>query len=443
MREFWPSTTRQLATFNTARRQAVKRVGAWLALPFLPACGGGGGGGGGSAGNPGSTSQVPWADDFQTFATNVRATHPDPAGITRGAAWQSLLTQLTASAGQKSDKANLVDAMKLAALMKDEHTRVNSNVAFAQTAIRFATAADGVWVQQIASPNSALLGARLLAIDGIAMADASERIKAVISAATAAAYANQTPPLLHQTELLWLAGIGAASTQSTFTLRDVAGIERSLVLAAGDPSPLDNIYGRPGGPVAPLWLSQLDRNYFFTTLAGSACVYVRYARCAADALTSPAAFFSGISQALAALPTPRLIFDLRNNPGGDSSILTDAIRQGIGGGAPAADMRIAVLVNGGTYSSATINLYDLLRVGAKSFGEPPGTAPNHTGEAKNFVLPRTGTGYTSSSRVFTLDAALGANNYAPDVLVAPTIEDRANGRDPVLARAEQFVRTGN
>jgi len=427
------------APCNLSRRRMLGWALVAGSAPLLSACGSGGSdvtintGGGNSA--------SAWADDIQTFAANIRSVHPDPNGITRGAEWQNLLSQITANAARTSDKANLVACMRLAALMRDEHTQVSIAAAgLAQAAIRFATATDGYWVQQ--ASDTGLLGARLLAIDGIPIAEVKTRIKAIIPAATAAAYDNLTSPLLHQVELLSLAGICPSTAQASYQLRDTTGLERAVTLQAGGNPTLNNIYGRAGGPAAPLWLSQIDKNYFMSTLPGSQSIYVRYARCAADPALPINTFFNGIDQALAALPAPRLVFDLRNNPGGDSSLLANAILQRGNGNPAAPTPRIAVLVNNGVYSSATINLYDLRKLGARTFGESPGTAPNHTGELRTFALPRTGTQHTSSTRIFSLDPALGAANYVPDVVIGPTIDDRVNGRDPILDRAELYLRTG-
>lgn len=425
---------------SPSRRQALGWLLAVASSPLLPGCSGGDV----KVVVDGDTAvAAPWADDIQTFAANVRATHPDPNGITRSAAWQSLLAQITATAGQKSDKANLVESMRLAALMGDDHTRIGAPAGtFAQTAIRFAAAADGIWVQQATTATISLLGAHLLAIDGITIAEVSERLKAIIPSATVAAFASQTPLLLHQTELLWIAGIGLTATQSTYLLSDSSGVQRSVTLPAGDSAPLISIYDRAGGPATPLWLTQPDRYYFRSMMAGSQSVYVRYARCAIDPLTPIDVFFDGVAQALSTLPAPRLIFDLRNNPGGDSSLLAGAIQQRLASGVPTTAPRVAVLINGGSFSSATTNLYDLRRLGARSFGEPPGTAPNHTSEVRNFTLPRTGTQYILPTRLSVLEPALGETNYTPDVPVGPSIDDRANGRDPILDRAELYLRTG-
>jgi hypothetical protein len=150
--------------------------------------------------------------------------------------------------------------------------------------------------------------------------------------------------------------------------------------------------------------------------------------------------FDSVANALAALDQPRLIIDLRNNPGGDSSIFSNAMIRLSKAFPRLLQTRVVVLINNGVFSSATFNLYDLLsHPNATTIGEPPGTPPNHTGEVRSFTLARTGLGHTSSTKVFTLDSSLASRNYTPNILVAPSVDDRANGRDPVLARAEAFL----
>ena len=426
--------------YEPTRRKMLGWLIAGGATTFLNGCGGD------VNVSAGPIAPIPastWADDFQVLASNIRTTHPDPNGIVKSAAWQERLTQIIAASGQRSDKANLVEALKFSAMMRDEHTRITFPAgAFAQTAVRFASASDGFFVQQTTESAASLLGARLLAIDGIAIAEVAERLKIVIPAATSAAFTSQTPALLNLTELLWILGIGLNLTQSTYLLRDRNGTERIANFLAGDNTPLANIYGRSGGPSLPLWLTQPERNYFMGMLSGSQSVYVRYARCAIDALTPIDTFFGNVAQSLSLLPAPRLIFDLRNNPGGDSSLLANAIQQRLSSGGQAGQIAIAVLINNSSFSSAVNNLYDLRRLGALSFGEAPGTAPNHTGELRSFTLPRTSTQHSVSARTFTLDPTLGANNYSPDFVVANNIEERISGRDPVLERAEQYMRTG-
>ena len=418
------------------RRTVIAGAVASTAMALLTRCGGGGG----NSTNDPSTADS-WAEDLPAMASNIRSSHPDPKGITLSAAWNSAVGRIATDASGKSAKENVLAAIRLAALMQDEHTAVSTTpLAFAEAPIRFATASDGPWVQQISASHINGLGARLIAIDGTSVTDVTTRLRTYISAATAEGYAFKTPPMLHQCELLALIGVGRSATQATYTLRSSNGVEFDITLQGNDTSALQSIYGRTGGPVAPLWLSQLDRNYFMTPLSVSQSIYLRYARCAVDAVVPIDTFIDSVAHALSSLPEPRLIVDLRNNPGGDSSIFSNALLRLFNAFPRLLQTRAIVLINNGVFSSATINLYDLLRLpNVTTIGEPPGTAPNHTGEVRNFALARTGLVHTSSTKVFTLDSSLGSRNYTPNIFVAPSVDDRANGRDPVLARAETLL----
>lgn len=427
---------------SPVRRKLVAGALASATTLLLTRCSAGGGSGSVSVSlASGPSAANSWAEDLAAMANNIRNTHPDPNGITRSTTWNNTVSSITTDANGKSAKENVIAAIRLAALMQDEHTGVSTTpVVLAETPIRFATASDGPWVQQITAPLVNSLGARLIAIDGIAITEITTRLRAYISASTAEGYAFNTPPMLHRCELLALIGVGRSATQATYTLRSSSGAEFAITLQANDTSARQSIYGRTDGPAAPLWLSQPDRNYFMVPLSTSQSVYLRYSRCALDAAAPIDPVFDSVANALAALDQPRLIIDLRNNPGGDSSIFSNAMIRLSKAFPRLLQTRVVVLINNGVFSSATFNLYDLLRhPNATTIGEPPGTPPNHTGEVRSFTLARTGLGHTSSTKVFTLDSSLASRNYTPNILVAPSVDDRANGRDPVLARAEAFL----
>lgn len=430
------------AAIDLSRRRTLASLAALGVAPLLSACGSGNSAEASVTPSPGVSA--PWAEDIQTFAANIRATHPDPAGVTRSDAWRNLLAEITAGAASRSVKAGLVDCARLAALMRDEHTHVTIPAGtFAETAIRFAYASDGIWVLAAAPNLGAVLGSRLLAVDGVSVSVLSDRLRALIPAPTAASHAHIVPQVLHQTEVLWLAGIGASPTQAAYRLSDAGGAERDIVLPASGEAVLSSFFGGTAAPAAPLYLSQPDKFYFMAPLADSQSLYFRYARCASDARQPLDVFFNAVGQALAALPVPRLVVDLRDNLGGNSALLSGALAQFVATVPPGRRPTTAVLINGGVHSSATINLYDLRQqLGARTFGEAPGTPPNHAGEVRSFVLPRTGFEHTSASKMFNLDPTLGTANYSPDVPVAATMADFLRGHDPVLERAEAFLRTG-
>ena len=110
---------------------------------------------------------------------------------------------------------------------------------------------------------------------------------------------------------------------------------------------------------------------------------------------------------------------------------------------PAANPRrlerpLCLLIGPGTFSSAMMLANTARRSGvATLIGEPTGEPPNAHGEVMAFHLRRSGLGGQVSSARFVLDEdpAGDRRGVLPHVLVVPTREDIAAGRDPVMERA--------
>jgi hypothetical protein len=320
-------------------------------------------------------------------------------------------------------------------LLKNGHTVFSppNTGLFGAANVRFAAASDGFWVRQ--APDPSLFGARLMSIDGMAVPDILARLATIFSVDNAAALNDETQRWLHAIEFLNIAGITRSPTQALYMLQGQSGVMMPIMLSAG---PAADRLDALASVASPLWLTEPNRFYFFTTRAESRSVYVRYRRCANDPAQAFSDFFNQVGAAVAALPTPRVIVDLRRNPGGSSALLDDAINAFIQSGGRFS--RLAVLIDNAVYSSAVINLYSLRnRLGGITFGAAPGTAPNAPGEVVSFTLPRSQLAYVTATRQFTLDARNNTDTYTPDFPIAYTTADMLAGRDPVLAAAEAWI----
>lgn len=99
---------------------------------------------------------------------------------------------------------------------------------------------------------------------------------------------------------------------------------------------------------------------------------------------------------------------------------------------------LCVLVGPATFSSAMLFANAVRQGGLGTLiGEPTGEPPNSAGEVMPFRLERSGLAGQVSSARFVLDADTAAfhRGVQPHVLVAPTRDDVAAGRDPAMARA--------
>ena len=131
-------------------------------------------------------------------------------------------------------------------------------------------------------------------------------------------------------------------------------------------------------------------------------------------------------------PVLKLVVDLRNNGGGNSSLLMPFIttlkeREQIN-----QKGRLYVVVGRQTFSSAVLNALAFQNATKAVFiGEPTGGKPNHFGEVNGFKLKNSKIGIQYSTKYFT-HSKEDAPSFNPDVLIKPSIRDYLEYRDPVL-----------
>jgi hypothetical protein len=144
-------------------------------------------------------------------------------------------------------------------------------------------------------------------------------------------------------------------------------------------------------------------------------------------------------QALAILkrnPGYRLVVDLRDNLGGDTTpfqALVSSIRADPAINRPG---RIFGLVNQFTDSSATMDTHDLSQqTHALLIGVPPADPIDEFGNWTTFTLPQSGIVVQYTTSVVHRG---GGKMGLPSLTVSPTIQQTLAGQDPVLANALSY-----
>lgn len=128
----------------------------------------------------------------------------------------------------------------------------------------------------------------------------------------------------------------------------------------------------------------------------------------------------------------RVIIDLRNNGGGNSSLLDPFIKK-IGKLISKGKCKGFVLIGTSTFSSAVLNAWDLKKAGCTLVGTPTGGAINHYGELGYLTLPNSEFFTTYSTKHFILDKNAAPGSIPPDVFVELSVEDLRNGHDSQVA----------
>lgn len=404
-------------------------------------------------------TQIPqqWREDLRYLAQELPRRHPNPFHAISANAWAQEVAALDEAIPTLPDHVIVVRLTRLVALLGDVHnslSRAGSPYVFRQYPLSLINRPDGIFVQTIASnpvstnrgivDNNRLTLRRVVAIGGLNIEQVKERAASLIAAENAYSATTSLAGLLVIPEVLHALGIITDMERGVYTLEDEAGqrIEKEFapftLTELNQMTALSWVGIRRWTP--PLYNSRPSTlNYWYAYLPESRVLYLRYVRCQEMANQPFASFMQELAGIASVNPINRLILDLRFNGGGNSAIL-DPLIEGIRN-EPSVNQRgkLFVLINNGTFSSATLNANSLqLRTNAILIGEPTGDRPNGYGEVRQFTLPNSGLTVNHATRFFRLRLQDDPPALMPDVLVPYPFLTYVEGRDPVLEAALNY-----
>lgn len=375
-----------------------------------------------SAPAPAATRTERWRQDLDYLERNLVRLHANAFHTTPRSAFEAEFAAARARIETASDAELLLEVMRLVSLVGDGHTATWAFVdAFAPLPLRVEPVG-GVWsVTAVEEAHTDLLAGELLAIGSWEVAELARRLAPYVAADSDADRRRRIARLLVLPEALHALALVDAPDRAAVTVRRPDGGIATTTLGLAD---RDEELVRADAALLPV--RDPERSHWVAPLEGRDAVYLRYRRA-----QDHEGFARVAEEALALVdrsPRTRLVVDLRGNGGGDSSVLRPLL-QGLR--ERQAGPRTFVLIDAGTYSSATMNARDLRELGAVLVGEPTGDAPGGWGEVRRFTLPNSGI----PVRVSSYFHGGSAHQVVPDVPVEPTVQAWLQGIDPVLEAA--------
>lgn len=169
-------------------------------------------------------------------------------------------------------------------------------------------------------------------------------------------------------------------------------------------------------------------NYYVEMIGN--CLYIKYSSCRENERYPIRQFSEDIEKTLNASPS-KIIFDLRDNTGGDSEIF-EKLLPVFQKNPVTPSKKVYCLINGRTYSSALINTFEIKhRLQAIIVGQPAQQGYNHFGEVEYFTLPNSKLEIQYSTKYFS-HSKDNSNSVQPDIVVKPQINDIISGNDVIL-----------
>jgi hypothetical protein len=390
-----------------------------------------------------------WRADLRRFADSAPRAHRNLFHTMSPAEFARAVRQLDSTLPLVSADAALVEFMRLAAMVQDAHTGLDlDDLRLPQVPARFVEFDDGVYVTAADQRYSAIIGGKIVRVGSVDWRSAIARIDSVQphdpdnhgrQRTWAARYLMNVPTILRGL------GLSSSDTSAAFTVvKD--GHEETVTLSASihpgpfsfrqyalDELPAGWIGAGPAGPNAPLALRNPSLAYWSQPLPEHRALYVCMRAVLNEDNRPLSTFADSLVAQLASPDVDRVVLDLRDDVGGDNSILKPLLlaliraKTNHRGG-------MWVLISNKTFSAAQNLVNRLESYGDPVFvGQPTGDNVNFYADVKLVTLPNTHLSVALSALWWQdKDPRDTRTATAPEIAVPVTFAQFANGDDPAL-----------
>ena len=391
-----------------------------------------------------------WHFDLQLLAREVRRKgYVDgvPRRLPR-ADFDALVARLDSDIPKLSDTQITIELMKLMAKVGDGHTGLLGSAErpeMQQTLpLQFYLFDEGLYVVSADPKYKELLGAQVLRFDEAPVERVVAALDPLISRDNDIWIKQRAPYMMRHLPLLRGLGLVSDDKQVRLTLRDAAGRERAVTVAADATQP--NIWNTLPNPATwvnypqtlnapvPLYLKNMGAPYWFEYLPDSKTVYFQFNSVRNDQQEPLAQFSERLFKFVAEHDVDKLVVDMRWNNGGNTMLEPPLVQGLMKSDKVNRRGHLFVVVGRRTFSAAQNGATFIERnTNAIFVGEPTGSSPNFVGEETIFTLPysrllaNVSDLYWQSSWPFDYRTWLAPQVYAP-----PTFAAFRENRDPAM-----------
>ena len=379
-----------------------------------------------------------WLSDLDELARVISERHKKAFFKVDREVWFKAVDDVRKRIPKLKDHEIGVEFMKLAAMIGDGHTTVypapDAAVKLRRYPIGLWWFKDGLFIVSSSEEQKGLLKSRVVAIGGVAVDKAAGRVSVMGASDNASGAKHASANWLCVPEALAGVGLVDDMDKAPFKIVDAKGEERIVELAPAAATRRVFAFDKADKDL-PISRRLVRTRYGQELLPERKTLYCWYDACSDAKDKTVAAWCEELLKEIDDKKPERIVFDVRRNGGGNSSLLNPlfaGLRKRPDSVAPG---RLFVLVDRPTFSSAILNAVDLKKAfKAVLVGLPPGGALNGYGEIRTVPLPNSKWVVQYSTKFFKLGPD-GADALAPDVEVEPTAEEFFSGKDPVLDAA--------
>jgi hypothetical protein len=388
-----------------------------------------------------ATAQSPrdnaWRQDLDQLATQLPRLHPNLFYYSPREVFDREVAALRDDIPSLPDSDVMVRMAALVALAHDGHTNLSlsqRSSAFRMLPMTFQWFADGLFVTGAAQGYGRAAGAKVLRIGDRPVDEAYEAVKRIVSHENDIWVREISPTYLANADVLRALRIAPSSESVRFEMQGRSGETFAIEVTALERGQAASVvpYPDPAAGFQALYRQNRNQNYWFTYIESSKTLYFAYNQCIQMPSLPFARFNDELWATFDAQPVERLILDLRNNTGGDSSVINPFLQSGQARAAQLQNIRVALITGRRTFSSGLMNAIALHNGPTVSYGEPTGASASHYGQVATLVLTNSALAIGHSTRYFSYPA-LPPGPLMPDVPVPLYSSDYFARHDPFLA----------
>lgn len=380
-----------------------------------------------------------WQEDLRYLATALPAKHGNAFHQVSRTDFEDAVKGLSTRIPDLRNHQVAVEMGRLVAMIGDGHTELwltQKPTGFSRFPIALYYFGDDLHIFAATGGYTDVVGRRVLAIDGVPISEAYDRVVPLIARDNEFEYLRSGPLYLVIPEILQAVGVIEDLEKAVFTLDGPDGPEEFEIDAQKNFSDASwtTAIDLSSAPI-PLCQQHEDSYYWYTYIEDERTLYLQYNTCRDQPdRESVKRFAKELFAFVDRTDIDRFVVDLRNNTGGNFHFnrpLIDGVLERPMINRPG---RLFVLTSRTTFSAATLAAIDFKReTEALIVGEPSRGRPNGYSDEKHLHLPNSGIEVNYSPLYREAMPELGDTPYLPvDIPVAETFEDYRDGRDRAL-----------
>ncbi len=397
-----------------------------------------------------ATQTAALREDLHVLAQAIRTKHAAPFHAIDAAAFDREVADLDARLPTLTKERALLEFQRVVASIGDGHTSLrlftmHSDAtgvfkgAFESYPVRFYRFTDGWFVRFADDRYAAIRGGRIVSIAGLSPEALAERLTPYVSRDNEMTVRDRLPFLMASPNVLRALGLAGADGAAPIVVQATGTPVTASLDTSRPPGELRSMRD-PSAPV-PLWERNRDKAFWYDYDASSKLLYVGYNAVTDTPQQTARGFFDEVFAFARAHPVDRCVIDLRNNGGGNGFLNKPMIVDLMRSPQIDRDGALFAVIGRATFSAAQMAVSDLERwTNVTIAGEPGGATPNHYGEGRPTVLPRSGVTLGIATLYWQTSSAFDKRDAVKPVIDAElSSADERAGVDPVLRAIARYV----